>query len=190
VIGDFLGGTAEDIRFSVDGQIQHFARANVVEIVFGNGAAEVPSGASEPDWITRGPDYADAPFLRGASGFIPLEREVATPSRGGGMYGMGAPVYRIQGARSPVRVRQGDRIVFVVRLSRGDARQFQLFRLDARMGYRQIQSSMGGMPASLPVTINRVGDSVYEIIPARPLNPGEYAVSPVNSNDSYCFGVD
>jgi hypothetical protein len=190
VTGDFLGGTAEDIRFSVDGRIQHFARANVVEIVFGNGAGEGPSGASEPDWILRGPDYPDAPFLRGASGYIPLEREVATPSRSGGMYGMGGTVYRVQGARSPVRVRQGDRIVFVVRLSRGDARQFQLFRLDSRMGYRQTQPAMGGGSAGLPVTINRVGDSVYEITPARALGPGEYAVSPVNSNDSYCFGVD
>lgn len=191
VTGDFLGGTAEDIRFSVDGQIQHFARSNVVEIVFGNGAGEVPSGNAEPDWVTRGPEYVDAPFLRGASGYIPLEREVATPARAGGMYGMGGTVYRVQGARSPVRVRQGDRVVFVVRLSRSvDARQFQLFRLDSRMGYRQTQPTMGGMPAGLPVSINRVGDSVYEITPARPLNPGEYAVSPVNSNESYCFGVD
>jgi len=190
VTGDFLGGTAEDIRFSVDGQIQHFARSNVVEIVFRNGAPDVPAANSEPDWVVRGPDYTDAPFLRGASGYIPLEREVATPARAGGMYGMGGTVYRVQGARSPVRVRQGDRIVFVVRLSRGDARQFQLFRLDSRMGYRQTQSSMGGMPAGLPLTINRVGDSVYEITPARPLNPGEYAVSPANSNESYCFGVD
>jgi hypothetical protein len=190
VTGDFLGGTAEDIRFSVDGQIQHFARSNVVEILFGNAAAEVPAGNSEPDWITRGPDYPDAPFLRGSSGYIPLEREVATPARSGGMYGMGATVYRVQGARSPVRVRQGDRIVFVVRLSRGDARQFQLFRLDSRMGSRQTQQSMGGTPAALPVTINRVGDAVYEITSARPLGPGEYAVSPANSNESYCFGVD
>ncbi|MGA2197029.1 MAG: hypothetical protein ABSH40_17335, partial [Bryobacteraceae bacterium] len=54
-------------------------------------------------------------------------------SRGGGMYGLGGTVYRIQGARSNVRVRQSDRVVFVVRFeSGGDPRQFQLFRLGAQ----------------------------------------------------------
>ena len=103
---------------------------------------------------------------------------------------MGGTVYRIQGARSPVRVRQGDRIVFVVRLQGGDPRQFQLFRLESRMGYRQTQPAMGGSPPALQVTVQRVGSSVYEISPMRALPPGEYAVSPLNSNDSYCFGVD
>jgi len=49
---------------------------------------------------------------------------------------------------------------------------------------------MSGRPPALPVNVNKVSDSVYEITPARPLYPGEYAVSPMNSNDSYCFGVD
>ena len=138
-----------------------------------------------------GPDIVGAPFLRGSSGYIPLEREIGMMSRGGGMYGMGATVYRIQGPRSPVRVRQRDRLVFVVRLNRGgDPRQFQLYRLESRMGYRQTQPTMGGTPPGLPVTINEAGDSVYEITPARALYPGEYAVSPMNSNESYCFGVD
>ena len=112
-------------------------------------------------------------------------------SRGGGMYGMGATVYRIQGPRSPVRVRQGNRIVFVVRLNPGgDPRQFQLYSLVSRMGYRQTQPAMGGTPPGLPVTIKEVGGSVYEITPTRALYPGEYAVSPMNSSESYCFGVD
>jgi hypothetical protein len=58
------------------------------------------------------------------------------------------------------------------------------------MGYRQTQPTMGGTPPSLPLTINKTGDSVYEITPARRLYPGEYSISPFNSNESYCFGVD
>jgi hypothetical protein len=49
---------------------------------------------------------------------------------------------------------------------------------------------MGGSPLVLPVTIDQVGDPVYEITPSRPLVAGESAVSPINSNDSHCFGVD
>jgi hypothetical protein len=190
VNGSFLGGTADDIRFLVNDEVQHYARAGVAEIIFGT--IDAPSAGPEATpRIDMGPDIVGAPFLRGSSGYIPLEREIGMMSRGGGMYGMGATVYRIQGPRSPVRVRQRDRLVFVVRLNRGgDPRQFQLYRLESRMGYRQTQPTMGGTPSGLPVTINEVGDSVYEITPARALYPGEYAVSPMNSNESYCFGVD
>lgn len=190
VNGSFLGGTADDIRFLVNDEVQHYARAGVAEIIFGT--IDAPSAGPEATpRIDMGPDIVGAPFLRGSSGYIPLEREIGMMSRGGGMYGMGATVYRIQGPRSPVRVRQRDRLVFVVRLNRGgDPRQFQLYRLESRMGYRQTQPTVGGTPPGLPVTINEVGDSVYEITPARALYPGEYAVSPMNSNESYCFGVD
>ena len=189
VNGSFLGGTADDIRFLVNDEVQHYARAGVAEIIFGS--IDAPSAGPEAPRIDMGPDIVGAPFLRGSSGYIPLEREIGMMSRGGGMYGMGATVYRIQGPRSPVRVRQGNRLVFIVRLNPGgDPRQFQLYRLESRMGYRQTQPTMGGTPPGLPVTINEVGDSVYEITPARALYPGEYAVSPMNSNESYCFGVD
>jgi hypothetical protein len=189
VNGSFLGGTTDDIRFLVDDQIQHYARARVAEIIFGS--SDAPSAAPAAPRVDTGPDIVGAPFLRGSSGYIPLEREIGMMSRGGGMYGMGATVYRIQGPRSPVRVRQGNRIVFVVRLNPGaDPRQFQLYILESRMGYRQTQPTMGGTPPGLPLTINEVGDSVYEITPARALYPGEYAVSPMNSSESYCFGVD
>jgi hypothetical protein len=189
VYGTFMGGTATDVQFLVNNEVQHYGRTDVVEIVFSS--TNAPSAGSVAPSIDLGPDIIGAPFLRGSSGYISLEREIGTMSRSGGMYGTGATVYRVRGQRSPVRVRQGDRIVFVVRLtSGGDPRQFQLYRLESRMGYRQTQPVMGGTPPGLPVAITKVGDLVYEITPARALYPGEYAISPMNSNDSYCFGVD
>jgi len=204
VNGDFMGATWDDIRFSVNGEIQHYARTNVAEIIFSGATVDAPGPASpvpaapaapassEPDWVVKGPDYAGAPFLRGASGFLALEREYASQARSTGVYGMGgATVYRIQGGRSNVRVRQGQKIVFVVRFEGGgDARQFQLLRLESRMNYRQTPATMGGGSPGVPLTIQKVGDSVYQLTPARALPAGEYAVSASNSNDSYCFGVD
>ena len=190
VDGSFLGGSADEVRFSVGDDIRRYARSDVAEIIFTSSPGS-PAASEAP--IDLGPDIAGVPYLRGASGYIALERQVGMMARsGGGMYGMGGgTVYRIQGGRSPVRVRQGDRLVFVVRLnSSGDARQFQLFRLESRMGFRQTQVTMNGNPPSLPLTINRVSDSVYEITPGRALYPGEYAISPASSNESYCFGVD
>jgi hypothetical protein len=187
--GSFLGGSADEIRFMVNDEVQRFPRGDVAEVIFSSigGASVAP-----PPQVDTGPDVAGVPFLRGATGYIPLEREYGMMARtGGGMYGMGGgTVYRIQGMQSPVRIRQSDRIVFVVRSNGVDPRQFQLYRLEPRMGYRQTQPTMGGMPPSLPMTIKKVGDNVYEITPMRQLYPGEYAVSPMNANQSYCFGVD
>lgn len=194
VNGSFLGGSPNEVRFMVGDEVQRFPVADVVAIDF-TGAAppSSPHASAPPPPVDLGPDIVGAPFLRGANGYIPLEREYGMMSRGGGgIYGMGGgTVYRIQGSRSPVRVRQNDRIVFVIRLNGGaDPRQFQLFRLQPYAGYRQTQPTMGGLPPSLPVTIQKTGDGVYEIYPAQRLYPGEYAVSPMNANESYCFGVD
>lgn len=191
VSGTFLGGSADEIRFMVNDQIQRFPRGNVAEVIFGS----IGGGASPTTpapIVDPGPDVANVPVLRGANGYIPLEREYSMMTRsGGGMYGMGGgTVYRIQGMQSPVRVRQSDRIVFVVRSSGVDPRQFQLYRLEPRMGYRQTQPTMGGAPPSLPISIKKTGDNIYELTPMRQLYPGEYAMSPMNSNTSYCFGVD
>jgi hypothetical protein len=189
VNGSFLGGTADDIQFLVNERVRHYARADVTEITFGS--INPPSDVSDAPSIEFGPDIAGVPFLRGTSGYITLERVIAAMSRSGGVYGAGSTVYRVPGARSPVRVSQGDRLVFVVRFNSGGARpQFQLYRLDPRRDYRQTPPVVRGLPPNLPVTIHRVGPTVYEITPVGVLDSGEYAVSPTNSNESYCFGVD
>jgi hypothetical protein len=146
-----------------------------------------------PPPVAMQPDAVGVPFMRGAPGLIPLEREIGMMVRSNTMYGMGgASVYRIQGAQSPVRVRRTDKIVFVVRLNyEGDAQRLQLYPLESRMNYRQTQPGRGGgRPMALPLTITKVGDSTYELSPARQLYAGEYSISPIDSNESYCFGVD
>ncbi len=194
VSGNWLGGSADEVRFMVNDQVQRYPRADVVEVVF-NTLGSAP-GALAPITeplppVAPEPQVTGAPFLRGAAGLIPLEREIGMMVRNNTMYGMGSSVYRIQGGRSPVRVRQGDRLVFVIRLnSNADPRRFELYPLQSRMNFRQTEPSGGGRPLGLPVTIAKVGNSVYEISPARPLYPGEYSLSPIDSNQSFCFGVD
>jgi hypothetical protein len=193
--GTWLGGTADEVRFGVDDQVRRFPRADVVSVEFTsdgptNTVASVAPAVPPP---VLEPNVSGVPFMRGASGFISLESTYAMLVRSNSMYGMGASVYRIQGPpQSPVRVRRGDKIVFVVRLnSGGDPRRFQLYQLESRMNYRQTQPSMGGgRPPALPVTINKISDYTYEISPARQLFPGEYSFSPIDSNESYCFGVN
>ncbi len=189
VNGSFLGGSADEVRFMVDDQVRAYPRGEVAEVVFSSIGA---GGSAPPPPVAVEPEVSGEPFLRGAARLIPLEREMGMMVRGGGAYGMGgSSVYRIPGGNSPVRVRRGDRVVFVVRLNGGaGAGMFQLYRLESRMNYRQTLPAMGGRPAALAVTISNVGGGVYEIAPVRQLIPGEYALSPMDSNQSYCFGVD
>jgi hypothetical protein len=191
VNGNFLGGSADEIRFMVNDAVERFPRADVAFVTFGGDDA--PSGIAPvaAPKIDPGPDIANVPFLRGSDGYITLEREIGMMDRQRGGYGGygGGTVYRIPGQSSQVRVRQSDKIVFVIRASGVDPRQFQLYRLESRMGYRQTQPTMGGAPMGLPMRVNKIGDNVYELTPSR-LSWGEYAVSAMNSSQSYCFGVD
>jgi hypothetical protein len=193
VTGSWLGGTADEVRFMVDDRVQRYPRADVASVDFtGNSVSNTldPVAPVAPPPVLE-PNVTGVPFMRGASGFISLERTYAMPVRSNAMYGMGASVYRIQGPQSPVRVRRGDKIVFVVRLnSGGDPRRFELYQLETRMNYRQTQPTMGGRPPALPVTINKISDYTYEISPAQQLYPGEYSFSRIEFNESYCFGVN
>jgi hypothetical protein len=177
VTGSWLGGTTDEVRFMVDDRVQRYPRADIVWVDFTSigVASPVDPVAPAPRPVAIEPDVVGVPFMRGASGLIPLEREIAMMVRSNTMYGMGATVYRIQGPQSPVRVRRGDKVVF---------------QLESRMNYRQTRPGMGGRPPAAPVTINKIGDSTYEISPARPLYSGEYSLSSLDSNESYCFGVD
>jgi hypothetical protein len=191
VTGSWLGGTTDEVRFMVDDQVRRYPRSDIVEVDFTSIGAVNPVAPVAPT-VAIQPDVVGVPFMRSASGLMPLEREIGMLVRSNTMYGMGPSVYRIQGAQSPVRVRRSDKIVFVLRLnSSGDPRRYELYPLDSRMNYRQTQPTRGGgRPLALPATIAKIGDSIYEISPARPLYPGEYSVSPIDSSESYCFGVD
>lgn len=198
VTGSWLGGTADEVRFMVDDRVQKYPRANVVEVDFTSDGVTSPVPRIDPPVAPPAPaqpDVAGVPFMRGSSGLLSLEREYGMLVRNNSPYGMGGgggTVYRIPGPQSPVRVRQGDKLVFVLRLnSAGDARRFELYALESRMNYRQTQPTMfGGRPQALPMTITKTGDTTYELSPTRPLYPGEYSISRMDSNDSYCFGVN
>jgi len=192
VNGNWLGGSTDEVRFMVDDQVQRYPRVDVVEVDFTSIGAVNPVAPAPAPPVMPLPDVVGLPFMRGGSGLISLEREIGMLVRNNTMYGMGPSVYRIQGAQSPVRVNRGDKIVFVVRLnSSSDPRRFELYALESRMNYRQTQAARGGgRPPAAPLAITKIGDSVYEMSPMRPLYPGEYSVSTIDSNESYCFGVN
>jgi len=187
VSGTYLGGTPDDVQFLAGDEVRHYRPGDVVDLTFGAGAAPRQEGGV----ADFGAEFVGVPVMRGPAGDMPLERAMAIRTRTNSIMGPGGFVYRVSGARSPVRVREGDRVTFIMRVdSEADIRRFQLYRLESRRDYRQTPPIAGGLPPSIGVTIRRVGVLVYEMTPAYGLTAGEYGISPTNSNDTYCFGVD
>jgi hypothetical protein len=150
--------------------------------------------ASPPDaqHALRPPELIGAVYFQNDSGALtPLERNRAIERRG-----RATPqesYWEMDGARSPVRFKSGQTMLFVVQLANGiDPGTYALLPLDTRTDIRRTKSEPRNKtaPLSLLVNVIKVGDSTYGLTPVRDLAPGEYAFSPTNSNNAYCFGVD
>ena len=165
-----------------------YARTNVAEIIFSGAPADAPASANpapvaprrshlsvrEPDWVVKGPDYAGAPFSRGASGFLALEKGVRLRRRAAEASTAWVAEDRYTAFRADAQMcgsRQGQKIVFVVRFDgSGDARQFQLFRLESgRITAGKRRRRWVAVRRACRSTIQKVGDSVYELTPTRAL---------------------
>jgi hypothetical protein len=157
------------------------ARAQAPQVIYG----------PEPEWV-------GAVYFKDASGsFIPLERRNATYLPVGAGIGYSPnrlyrDYYVIEGPKSSVRLKTDQKMLFVVRLANGvDPRVFPLYPLQTNKRGRgtKIDPKTKTL-VTLEVNITRVGASSYGLMPTVALPPGEYAFSPRNSNDAYCFGVD
>jgi hypothetical protein len=190
VTGTWLGAEANQITFLVDGQPRSYPRPDVLRVTFGS---EPPKAASGID-----PEIIGAIYVQRDSGVLaPLERtqamvhSSATINAGG--YKVPGRYWEMDGAKSPVRIKSGQKTMFVVRLSYGmDPGSYILSPLEARSDSRRTKADPKNRnaPLSLPLKVTKVGESSYGLTPATDLPPGEYAFNPNTSNDVYCFGVD
>lgn len=148
-------------------------------------------------------------FLDSSTGkLMPLERtSAAMKSKTKGLaYGTASTFYQLEGERSHIRFKSGQQIEFVVHgfSPRGDpTMMYTLSRLKVKKNNRRLVlrevgalgDAFGGAPsgsdeALLPLSAVRYGRDSMRIVPAQPLEPGEYALSSVTGGQFFCFGVD
>jgi uncharacterized protein YcfJ len=101
--------------------------------------------------------------------------------------------WEMAGASSPVRLKSGQKMLFVIRLADGiDPTTFSLFPLESKNDSRRTGSDPRNKtaPMTLQFNMSKIGESTYTLTPSQDLAAGEYAFSPKNSDDAYCFGVD
>ena len=176
------GGTTQVLAVDQIQSIRLDAPVAVPPTVYPQARSEAPRVSVEPEFI--GVVYAQTP----SGALIPLERKTAVRhSR------FGSESWEMDGAKSSIRVKDGGKARFVVRLANGiDPNTFKLYPLEVREGRRRTQANPRNRNAALTLTFNvtKVGQFSYGMIPAASLAAGEYAFSPITSDDSYCFGVD
>jgi hypothetical protein len=218
--GNWLGSEGNEVQFQVGGKLQKYEKSVVWAVLFGVDAP-IPSAvapnpkalsppaavvtplataATQPAQAAYGPDpeWIGAVFFRNdSSQLIPLERSTATYVRVGSGFGY-SPLrlyngfYAIDGLRCSVRVKDSEKLVFVVRLANGvDPRAFGLYPLETKKGSRitKVDTKKKTL-ISIPFHVTRAGAYSYALLPDSALPAGEYSFSPKTSNDTYCFGID
>ena len=194
--GSWVSVDAERVKFMMDGQVHAYSRADVSTVTFGgelaNRIENVPAVRAPAE-----PENIGVVYLQDASGGLqPLERNQGiqrTGGSGGLSRGQGSVYWEMAGAKSSVRLKSGQKMLFVVRLANGiDPATFSLFPLDTRQDKRRTRSDPRSRSAPLQcaLTITNVGEVSYGLTPVSQLPAGEYAFSASNSNDAYCFAVD
>jgi hypothetical protein len=152
--------------------------------------------ASRPGSVDIGPVYLAAVYFRSDSGAVtPLEKTRAVQHRPGRKPAKNeepGEYWEMQGARSPVRFKTGQKLSFVVRMPDGaDPKTFSLFVLETKPRTRRTKAGpTEGVPVTAPFTVKRIDESAYFLTPSEDLPPGEYSFSASSSNDGYCFGID
>jgi uncharacterized protein YcfJ len=154
---------------------------------------ERPAPVAEAINPVAEPDLVGVMFFQDPSGsLLSLEQNRGTPRRR--VSGNSQLTYwEMAGARSPVRLKSGQKMLFVIRPANGiDPTTFSLFPLETKTDNRRTESDPGNKTAPLTLMFNvtKIGESSYGLAPVQDLAAGEYAFSPKNSDDAYCFGVD
>ncbi len=146
--------------------------------------ASPPSASAVPQ-----PESVGAVYFQDRTGSLtPIERTRAIERRDDR-----GEFWEMEGSRSPVRFSSGQKMFFVVQLANGiDPGTYALLPLETRNDGRWTKADPGNRnaPLTLLVNVTKIGDSTYGLTPIQELATGEYAFSPSNSNNAYCFGVD
>jgi len=203
ITGRWFAADADLVNFLVEGHLERYGRGEVSEILFGDtSASPAPPAAPEPAPVaaTRPaapevvlPEQIGVVYFQDKMGnLVALEQIMAAGHRAPAGFSGRSPgqYWDLPGARSAFRLRSDTELHFAVELPGGiSPANLKLYALESKSGTRRTKTA-AGRPADIPVSVRRVGGNVYLYSVVGGLAPGEYAFSPANSNDSFCFGID
>lgn len=131
------------------------------------------------------PPKSDLPYLKHADNLIPTEAGEAKEEKGK----KDDITYVIAGASSTAKTPLASPI-FLFQSAKLPPETLQLFKLESRNGRRELTVSpkKPGKPIRMDVT-RLTADGLYKLEVEDSLDPGEYSLSPTESNQVFCFQV-
>ncbi|MBS1858892.1 MAG: hypothetical protein JST11_26205 [Acidobacteria bacterium] len=131
------------------------------------------------------PPKSDLPYLKHADNLIPTEAGEAKEEKGK----KDDITYVIAGASSTAKTPLASPI-FLFQSAKLSPETLQLFKLESRNGRRELTVSpkKPGKPIRMDVT-RLTADGLYKLEVEDSLDPGEYSLSPTESNQVFCFQV-
>lgn len=140
------------------------------------------------DYSGPRPDTSDVPYLLHASKLVALDvGDAKEDNRKEGMFGT------VSGPSATARTPMAEPM-FIMETKNTSADKLELYKFEVKNGNREVflrstgkKSKQGARPMRLTVT--RLGPNLYRIEAAETLEPGEYSLSPNDSNKVFCFQV-
>ena len=130
------------------------------------------------------PPTADLPYLKHATNLIPTEASEAKEEKGK----KEEITYIVAGAASNARTPLASPI-FLLQTEKLNAQRLQLFKLESRNGRREAITSPKKPMKPFRIEVTKLEDKLYKIEVIDSLPPGEYSLSPDESNLVFCFAV-
>jgi hypothetical protein len=128
------------------------------------------------------PPQADMAYLVHADNLLPTEALDAKSESG---------VYTVPGAASSARTPLAEPI-FLIESDKVLPERLELYRWDVKGGHRELAASKGKRKSGsrpLHLSVNKLDGRLYRVEASEPLEPGEYSLSPNDSNKVFCFAV-
>ena len=130
------------------------------------------------------PPKPDLPYLKHASELIPTEAADARDEKGK----KEEITYIIPGLNSSAKTPLASPI-FLMQADKISADRLGLYKLESKKDHREIVFSPKKQPKPIRIEVTRLSGNVYKIEVDDSLEPGEYSLSPSDSNKVFCFQV-
>jgi hypothetical protein len=128
------------------------------------------------------PSQPDLAYLLHADNLVPTEALEAKEESGN---------YTVPGASSSARTPLAEPI-FLIESDKVLPERLELYRWDVKGGHRELSIGKGkrrGNAHALHLSVNKLDGKLYRVEASEPLEPGEYSLSPNDSNKVFCFEV-
>lgn len=141
---------------------------------------------AQPKYSGPRPPKPDLPYLVHADNLVPTEAGEAREQKGK----KEEITYIVSGANSPVKTPLASPI-FLFESQEVSADKLRLYKLESKNGQRQVSFSPKKKQSAQPILVDLkpLGPSLYRLEVEGTLQPGEYVLSPEESNKVFCFAV-